>query len=698
MTFLNPIVLFGLIAASIPVILHLLNLRKLKIIEFSSLRFLKELQKTKIRKLKLKQIILLILRTLAIIFLVLAFSRPTIKSNLPLIGTYAKTTSIIIIDNSFSLDVSDEFGNRYNQVKNLAYSIIKSLKEGDEAAVVFSSESNSEQNVTLTRNKSFLTEQIAKSKISYVPMDLVSNLRYVQSLMSEHNNINKEVFIISDFQSNIFRNTYKDSLKLFDNNTIVYCLPVGSKSNSSIQNLSVDSVGFISRIFQKGKLAEFEVQIRNNSNKEVKGVLVSMFYENERVAQKTIDIPANQTKSVNLAAEPQKTGIIKGMIEIDNDALETDNKRYFSFIIPDKPKVLLTGSESKTKFIDLALNLKSNGESSIETKSIKSSEIQSTDLKSYDLVIAAGGPFTNNDFSRFSQYINDGGSILLFADDQTESNTFISGAEALGLGKLQFREYSQNQPISFSSNDKLHPLLTGVFKGTTESKSIVESPKINKILSTGSGQIIIQTPAGGFLSEVRKNDGRLLYIGVTPDMSWSSFPLTGLFPALLNRSVYYLSLKENTGISANLGANVRINLPKKFAWNSNVKMIDPTGNHSTRKTVQLATGTLLELDNLSNPGVFSFLTESGKEITSLSMNIDPTESNLNLTKEANLKSNLKSNLNNNVALEIIDYTKNLSSSLERARTGSELWQLFVLLALALLVTEMIISKTAKSEL
>ena len=80
MTFLNPFVLFGLAAAAIPILLHLLNLRKLKTIDFSTLRFLKELQKTSIRKLKAQQIILLILRTLIVIFSVLAFSRPTIKS------------------------------------------------------------------------------------------------------------------------------------------------------------------------------------------------------------------------------------------------------------------------------------------------------------------------------------------------------------------------------------------------------------------------------------------------------------------------------------------------------------------------------------------------------------------------------------------------------------------------------------------
>ncbi|HLF20230.1 MAG TPA: BatA domain-containing protein, partial [Bacteroidota bacterium] len=79
MTFLNPLVFFGLLAAAIPILLHIFSLRKLKTIEFSTLNFLKELQKTKIRRLKIRQILLLILRTLLVVLLVIAFSRPTLK-------------------------------------------------------------------------------------------------------------------------------------------------------------------------------------------------------------------------------------------------------------------------------------------------------------------------------------------------------------------------------------------------------------------------------------------------------------------------------------------------------------------------------------------------------------------------------------------------------------------------------------------
>src|SRR5947209_4818841 len=111
MTFLNPLVLFGLAAAAIPVILHLLNLRKLKTIEFSTLTFLKELQQTKIRRLKFRQLLLLLIRTLIVILIVLAFARPALRGRiLGTIGSHAHSSVVFILDDSFSLTVSDEHG------------------------------------------------------------------------------------------------------------------------------------------------------------------------------------------------------------------------------------------------------------------------------------------------------------------------------------------------------------------------------------------------------------------------------------------------------------------------------------------------------------------------------------------------------------------------------------------------------------
>jgi len=697
MTFLNPMVLLGLIAATIPVILHLLNLRKLKNIEFSTLRFLKELQKNKIRKLKLKQIILLILRTLIILFAVFAFSRPTVKSNLPLFGTYAKTSIVILLDNSFSMDVSDELGNRFNQAKNQVQMILKTMKDGDEAAIVLMTDNNHDKSQNIARNISFLKEELSKVKISLKSANLFNSLRKASTILEESNNINREVFILSDAQPNIFINEMKDSLKLFGANTSVYFMPYGSKSKTELQNLSIDSVGLVSRIFQKGKLAEVEARIRNNSSKDAVGVIVSMFFNNERVAQKSLDIPANQIKTVSLASESQRTGVNSGRIEIESDALETDNKRHFAFIIPDKPNVLAVGSDEKNLFIKLVLNGKTGDDAPANIKFILSSEIASYDLSSYDNIILAGGPLRENDFQRLYQYVKNGGSLLLFANDETPTDIFKYGLKSLGFGDALKREFSGNQPAGFTSVDRLHPLFEGVFKGETDRKTVVESPKIFQALTVNGGQSIIDIPGGSFISESRLQDGKALYVAVKPTTDWSSFPLTGVFPAFLYRSVIYLSSRENIGANNLIGKPLLLNISNKFAGSSTVKIIDPNKNESFMQTVRLPSGTVLSFENLLIPGVYSVYAQNGKGINAVSVNTDPTESNINSLTDKEITGIMKTITNKYTNFEILDYSKNSMTNLVRARTGTELWQLMVVMAIICMAAEMIVEKSSKSD-
>ena len=104
MNFLNSIILAGLLAALAPVVIHLLNRQKVRTVEFSSLIFLRDLQKTKMRRLKLRQWLLLIIRTLIVVLAVLAFARPTIKGDaFSVLGAHAKTSIVFLTDQSASM-------------------------------------------------------------------------------------------------------------------------------------------------------------------------------------------------------------------------------------------------------------------------------------------------------------------------------------------------------------------------------------------------------------------------------------------------------------------------------------------------------------------------------------------------------------------------------------------------------------------
>ena len=252
MVFLNPAVLFGFLAASIPIIIHLLNLRKLKKIEFSTLAFLKELQKNKIKKVKIKQWILLALRTLIIIFLVLSFSRPTIKST-AIGGTSsaAKTTAVIIIDNTFSMSVITDKGSYLNRAKKIASNLLSRLQEGDEAVIITTGSINSK--VSISTNIAKLKSDLKDLQISYISNPLHKSIIQAADIISKSDNFNKEIYILSDFQSKTLYEDKKglsDFSKLLNQQVRLYSFDLSDKDAA---NLSITELKSNNQIFEVGK-------------------------------------------------------------------------------------------------------------------------------------------------------------------------------------------------------------------------------------------------------------------------------------------------------------------------------------------------------------------------------------------------------------------------------------------------------------
>lgn len=697
MNFLNPLALFGLIAASIPVIIHLLNLRKLKTVEFSTLRFLKELQKTKIRRLKLKQLLLLLLRTLIIIFAVLALSRPATESTLPFIGSFAQTSTIIIIDNSFSMDVSDEFGNRFNQAKNHALTIISALKEGDEAIVIEMAGRNNLRDKQFTRNHALLAEEISKIKVSNATANLINSLRYAEGLFEEAQNLNKEIFVISDAQPNTLANEIDDSLKVLNSSISLFVVPVGLEAQSEIVNLSIDSVNVNTQIFQKDKLVETEALIRNHSEKDIEALVVSMFFNDARVAQRTIDIPANEVRTLPLAAVPQTSGVQNAFIELESDALDVDNRRYFGFVIPDRPKTAIIGPAKSRRIFEYALGIDSDIQQPAVVSSYNPTETASIDFSNFDLLIIVGGPLKASDFDRISQYVQKGGGLLIFADENTAMNVLSDGLSKLGIGDVTAKNYDKNQPAVFSNVDKLHPIFEGVFKGSTDGSKIVETARVFKALVNNGGQKIIEMPGGAFLSESKHGDGKVLYCSAAPNTDWSTFPVTGLFPVLIYRSVYYLSAQEGNSSKAIVGQPLTLLIPKKYSGASSFRVIDPNKTEFFKQAVVLPSGAVLSFDNLERAGLYRIYTQNDKIASMISVNTDPSESVIINQQADALDNALTAYLNEETSYIITESNDNIIQNVERARTGTELWQLFVLLAILTAIAEMLVARNTKSE-
>ena len=199
--FTYPFLLFGLFVLLIPVIIHLFNFRRYKKVYFSDIRFLQAVQIKSSKQQKLKYLLILISRILAITSLIFAFAQPYFASDKNIInaGTHAVS---IFVDNSFSMEHVSEQGNIFDEAKKKAKEIIQAYQPDDEFQILTNDFEGKHQR-WLTKNE-FLQE-LDEISISPVSKNLSQIVSRQSDLLKNTSHNNQFIYIISDFQKENFQ-------------------------------------------------------------------------------------------------------------------------------------------------------------------------------------------------------------------------------------------------------------------------------------------------------------------------------------------------------------------------------------------------------------------------------------------------------------------------------------------------------------
>ncbi|MCX7908090.1 MAG: BatA and WFA domain-containing protein [Ignavibacteria bacterium] len=694
MHFINPWYLLGLVFAAIPIVIHLLIIRKNKLVEFSSLRFLKELQKSQIRKLKLKQLLLLILRTLIIVFLILSFARPVVRSDFPLFRNYANISAVVILDNSYSMDISDEYGSRFRQAKNIVTNLLEQFKEGDQVNLILTSESAN--NLEFTTDYKFLIDEVARANVSVIPASYENSLRLAQKILDKSKNYVREVFLISDFQkSNLV--PFADSTRLFDNQTTLNLFHIGAKSKISIENISIDSVIPLTKVYEIGKQIDFEVYLSNYSNKNLDNLVLSLFINGERTAQRLFTILAKSKQKVIIGGTIKNSGVNKCTFEIENDALDYDNKRWIGFIVPDIIKVGHIGAK-ESGFVNTFF--KSLDNNKIKYVYIPNYELSKTNLSDFNTLVVEDLPTEQDGISSLRDYINSGMGFLLFPPNSGNVSLLNNFFNSLNINlTFYYKTFAKDNPPVFTFVDQVHPLFANVFTPPKEGNVVLpEQPKITNFVTSTSGITVVQTTGGQFLTEFNIEGSKILFCGVAPNLDWGNFPFTSLFPVVLHRSILYLSKTNEYNYLVNCGQPLTLSFPKGLTATNLFKLEDPLRNEMSIQSVHLPSGNIIELRDLNLLGTYTLKNSEGKPIGTISVNVDSKESMLDLADKEQILSYFEKIVVKDTKVNFIDETKRIKSESFREYAGTELWKLFLILTLITAGIEMFVARTTKNEM
>jgi hypothetical protein len=714
-TFLNPFVLFGLIAASIPILLHIINLRRLKTVEFSTLRFLKELQKTRIQRIKIRQILLLILRTLLIVLIVLAFSRPTLRGSLPVgISEGAKTTAIILFDDSESMTAGDGQGELLRQAKNYANAIISLLKEGDELFLVKLSETGPGDNRTLIsgrHNFSAVRHELDRIKHSYIRRSIEDGIRYCAHIIADSKNFNREIYIISDFQSGSLHSPRGKIIStggLFSAPAQIFLVPVG-KDNP--ENIGIESVHIPNAIIETGRPFSVKLNLRNFGSSDVRNHLVSIYQDGKHTAQKGIDLAGGESGEIEFSIVPEHPGFLQGLVEIEDDNLIYDNKAYFIIHVPEELRVLLIGSRSELSYIRIALSARQR-DSSANMRITETTWDRFTPalLKETDVILLANPPEpAGGRYESIKNYLYAGGGVFILPGEGSTVTEFNRSLSAiLGFQRsasLESPSHSAQSGGSFIEFDKIdmqHPLFAGMFKKENFSgksgkeKGILESPQIRTTLhlqsTPASRPIISLTNNAPFLLEEKTEKGRALIMSVPAGTDWSDLPLKAVFVPLIHRSLSYLAQEPAGERSIVAGEKVRMRLNIPASAKLTVKK--PDGVEILVNTRQL---TDEKQDNTAYsdiPGFYSVF--SGKYVVEMfAVNIDPDESNTLRSGEDEREKMLNGLGIPDGAIHNIDQPGGTEKTITESRLGSEIWKQLIIMALIIAGIEMLVARSTK---
>lgn len=686
LTFLNSAILFGLTAVAIPILIHLFTRQKTKTILFSSLKFLKELQKQKIRRLKIRQILLLILRTLLILVLIFAFARPTLRnsgSSSLLAG--AQLTAVIIFDNTLSMGREFEGQKLLDAARKRALEVADLLRAGDEMYLLYPQDPPTFAHDGPRYTIENIKDLIEQTELSYKKTNYQAALVLANQIMAASSNINKEVYFICDMQKTGL--TISEDINgtgLIGDDVSLFVLPTAI---SSEENLGVTDVSFENQILEQGKVVEIKATIKNYGENAVNNKLVHLFINGKRVGQNVVDLETSSAANVVFRFVPEQPGFQSGFVLLEEDDLIEDNRRFFTFTIPEEITVVLLGNEAQdTYYLNLALRPQKEVSSYLNIELILARDFAEYNLDNTEVVLVSNvSKFDNAETLKLQKFVSEGGGLMIFLGADVDLRNYNDGLHKrlnLPLLTQSSAKGRGEQFLSFGKIDFSHP----IFKGVFEDEKAVESPHVRFTLNVSSKEpldkIIEYNNGAPFLFESQLQKGRIIYMTTGISRDWSDLIFRGLFVPLVNRSVSYLAgaasvESDQTFVGSELGFT-----SEKLIFGAHLAIKKPDETEVKIKPEVSNGNYFIRFRKTEQPGIYT-LNQNNEIATQWAVNIDPVESeNATFTTEE-----LAEAIHAKQVYEI-SQSSDIAEKLNETRFGREFWKILIMIALLILLIEM----------
>jgi hypothetical protein len=711
-TFLAPLLAALAALGAVPVIIWLLNRNRYKVVRWPALEFLLRIMQQRKRRIQLREIILLVLRTLAVVLMALALARPTVASGgLALLGLRGGVSAVIVLDHSLSMAARDGTASRLDAAKSRAQELVSRLPRGSSAALVLQSDIAVAELAEPSQDLAYVAQAIAAAPQGDGGSSVTAGLSQALEILRQTPG-RREVYLVSDMQASAWPAADDRAWQALVEELAKPDAPalflVDSGSAAPGAQVQVESFTTDDELVTTDAPASFTVRLRNRGGAPVQDVAVELWVDDAAgelrkaagVVVGRLETVAEQRLEARLAP-----GLRRIQVRLAPDHLPADDQRQVVVEAVDKVRVLVVDgaegvrgggaeylSAALAPLAALAAGAEDAGPADLfRVEVIGANALASTDLAAYQAVIlndpAAPAPGLGE---ALRTWVAAGRGLILLPGSRASAAAWNAALgpvapAALGSAPRELTDESGAKGQGLATSGLVHPVVS--FFAKPEAQPFLATPRFwraHELLPVDGSTVVARFGDGKpALVERLLGRGAVLMAAFPSDRAWSDLPLRPAFLMLTRRMVQQAALGNRPRLNLRVHDPIQLLIPVRLAG-TRVEAHDPRGGRTVLNPSAAADGTaLVELGESPYAGFYRL--QGADRPWWYAANPPAAESDL----AALAREEAAARLQPAVAMWIAP-GDDAAGRLDRARAGIEIWPFLFALAVLCLVAESIL--------
>ena len=541
LTFVNPLFLLALAAGVIPFLIHRLVQRHGKIRRFSAVRLLLLSQQNLVRPERLKELILLALRTLAVVCLVLLIARPVWLFS-GVFSSGQEGAKVLILDNSMSMGFREDRGERFELAKARGRDILKSLN----GRVIVLPTCGAPGKPPDGPPPEWMNPERALKELEAISLSFgkgdpaaVLNLAFLAAREAQ---AQLEVVILTDMVRGAWEGLNLGQLKNVPPGLTLTFVRFGPELRDP--NLGIKEVRLVRGEAVLGTPGRLEVTVGNLAN-QAAATQVQLLLNGAKVEQKSVDLPAGEEGKVAFDLTLERPGGVHGEVRLAGDRLPSDDRFYFPLQARERVRVLVVDGDPRTSlkasesyYLVNAL-LPGRGEGTPFIVQVgQEGELERADLKPYEAIFLLN--VSQPPSSPLASYVQAGKPLFIFLGNRVTPDSY----HRLPFFPWRLKEVKEGSlPARIKSGPGETPGGLSPRMGESLKKASVD--RYYRV--TRSGKALLAMDNGDpLLMESEAGKGRVFLFVSSADLDWNDLPLNAAYLPLVQGL-----LKEGVGLNRN---------------------------------------------------------------------------------------------------------------------------------------------------